>query len=208
MNIGRGLAVLLCAGLLTGCAFQVEPRQSTGQSTPGKTDDRDGQSQGEQGRTPPKSTSGTRRVVLADPAGGLPLIKDSGGLSDVPFDPGEIRQNMNLVMGKYLPPTGTAADAVLVVAVDGVPEDASQRREHLWRGLLDMIGWTEGASAGTFDAGPLGGSVECFLASLAETGQAVCGWADASTAGVALFPNSDLPTAARTFTAMRADLER
>ncbi|ROO91052.1 hypothetical protein EDD29_8797 [Actinocorallia herbida] len=207
MNMGRGLAILLGAGLLTGCTASVQPA-GTKTSRPEAT-----RKSGSTGR-PTSGTAGSpsqpaeRRVVLPAKAGGLNRVQGQGQLSDIPIDPGEMTPGMNLVAAEFVTPGGSVENAVLVVAVDHVPEDTSQRREHLWRGLLDRIGWTEGASAEPFPPGPLGGSLECFLASLAETGQVVCGWADATTAGVALFPDSDLQTAAATFAAMRADLER
>ncbi|GAB2816600.1 hypothetical protein GCM10022221_13290 [Actinocorallia aurea] len=201
MNIGRGLAILLSAGVLSGCTVSVG---DTGVETsrPSRTERSDSQQSGTAGSP---SQPAERRVVAPASAGGLDQVQ---GLSDVPIDPGEMAAGMNLVAAQFAAPGGSADDAVLVVAVDHVPEDTSERREHLWRGLLDRIGWTEGASAQPYPAGPLGGSLECFLASLAETGQVVCGWADVGTAGVALFPDSDLPTAARTFADMRADIEQ
>ncbi|MDX6742450.1 hypothetical protein [Actinocorallia sp. A-T 12471] len=205
MNIGQGLAVLLCAVVATGCAVAVEPRGTKTDPPPTRQSTK---SQTTSGTAGSPSQAAERTVVLPDKAGGLNRVQGQGQISDVPVDPGQMGQGMNLVVAEFVTPGGSVDEAVLVVAVDHVPEDTSKRREHLWRGLIDRVGYTEGVSAEPFPPGPLGGSLECFLASLAETGQVICGWADAGTAGVALFPNSDLPTAARTFAAMRADIER
>ncbi|GAA4999541.1 hypothetical protein GCM10025734_34040 [Kitasatospora paranensis] len=54
-----------------------------------------------------------------------------------------------------------------------------------------------------YPAGPLGGSLEC----LPYGADALCGWADTTTAAVAYFPRTAPAAAARTFAAMRSDLE-
>lgn len=161
------------------------------------------------GGVDPTADAAGRRVVDAATAGGLSRMTGAGAPSDVVIDPGEMRDGMNLVMNNYALAGG---DPVLVVAVDHVPEETTERREHLWRGMLEHIEWDYGLgqpeAQPVEDAGPLGGSVECMLASLAEDGDVVCGWADDTTAGVAHFPNSTLPKAAELFVAMRADLEK
>lgn len=157
----------------------------------------------------PTADAAGRRVVDAATAGGLSRMTGAGAPSDVAIDPGEMRDGMNLVMNNYALAGG---DPVLVIAVDNVPEETTQRREHLWRGMLDHIKWDHDLgrpeAQPVEDAGPLGGSVECMLASLAEDGDVICGWADDTTAGVAHLPNSTLPEAAELFVAMRADLEK
>ncbi|CAL9663403.1 hypothetical protein [Streptomyces griseomycini] len=157
----------------------------------------------------PTADAAGRRVVDAATAGGLSRVTGDGAPSDVVVDPGEMRDGMNLVMNNYALAGG---DPVLVVAVDNVPEETTERREHLWRGMLEHVKWDYGLgqpeAQPVEDAGPLGGSVECMLASLAEDGDVICGWADDTTAGVAHFPNSTLPEAAELFVAMRADLEK
>ncbi|MFE9775145.1 hypothetical protein ACFYOV_26420 [Streptomyces sp. NPDC005931] len=163
----------------------------------------------ETGESDPIPDAAGRRVVDAATAGGLSRATGAGAPSDVVIDPGEMRDGMNLVMNNYALAGG---DPVLVVAVDNVPEETTERREHLWRGMLEHIEWDyelgRPEAQPVDDAGPLGGSVECMLASLAEDGDVVCGWADDSTAGVAHFPNSTLPKASELFVAMRADLEK
>ena len=211
MRIAQAAVVaLLGVGLLSACTVTTDvttgkPSNKPSSRTTVRTDvdvptqQQPPQQQGQQ--------QGQRHVVSVARAGGLVKLTGQEAVSDVVIDPGEVRPDMTLVMENYRRP-GQQGDPVLVVAVDNVPEDTSVRREHLWRGLLQYVGWTEGASAEPYDAGPLGGSVECFLASLAEDGNTICGWADESTAGVALFPDSNLPTASAAFVAMRADIER
>ncbi|MER5227847.1 hypothetical protein [Streptomyces flaveus] len=162
----------------------------------------------------PSATVGGQRVVDAVTAGGLSKVTGEGAASDTVIDPGEMRDGMNLVVNNYEPPNGEWSDTpVLVVAVDHVPEPTTKRREHLWRGMLEHLQWDYDVlgrpdAQPADDAGPLGGSVECMLASLAEDGDVICGWADATTAAVAHFPNSTLPKASRLFVSMRADLEK
>lgn len=174
---------------------------STGDSmTPTPSDDGEG-------------SAAARRVVDAATAGGLSKATGEDAAGDAVIDPGEMRDGMNLVMNNYLLPAGEGGDgSVLMVAVDNVPEPTTERREYLWRGMLEHIGWDydlgQPGAEPVADPGPLGGSVECTLASLAEDGDVICGWADAATAGVAHFPNSTLPEASALFVAMRADLEK
>ncbi|NBM17053.1 hypothetical protein [Streptomyces sp. GC420] len=154
----------------------------------------------------PADTSQARRVVNAPVAAGMD--RADGAASDVSIDPGEMRDGMNLVMDYYDMNPG-----ILVVAVDNVPEDTSERREHLWRGMLDHIAWDyelgQPEAQPVADPGPLGGSVECMLASLdAEAGDVICGWADENTVGVAHFPDSALEQAGELFVKMRSDLEK
>ncbi|MFD9126868.1 hypothetical protein [Kitasatospora sp. NPDC059571] len=153
--------------------------------------------------TTPGSTAGKHRLATAATAGGLARVTGQGAVSDVPVDPGEMRTGMNLVVENFRGNGRT----VLFVGVDGVPEDPNKRREHLWRGLIDYAvgnGSTGSPGTGTpYAAGPLGGSLEC----LPMGADALCGWADSSTAAVALFPGTAPAAAARQFAAMRADLE-
>ncbi|MEO3785548.1 hypothetical protein ABGB12_19630 [Actinocorallia sp. B10E7] len=166
------------------------------------------QQQNPQQGQPQATQPQARRVVSAAQAGGLVKVTGQGAVSDLAIDPGEVRPNMTLVMENYQYP-GQQGDPVLLVAVDNVPEDTSTRRQHLWRGMLERVGWTYGdVSAEPYAPGPYGGSLECFLASLSEDGNVICGWADENTAGVALFPNSDLATASSDFAAMRNDIEQ
>ncbi|MFD1831012.1 hypothetical protein ACFSJS_15205 [Streptomyces desertarenae] len=153
---------------------------------------------------------GGRRLVDAEVAGGLRRRDGDGAVTDVPVDPGEMREGMTLVVTHFADPDG--GDPILFEGVDNVPEDTNRRREHLFRGMLEHIGWDpelgQPEAQPVADPGPLGGSVECLLASLAESGNVVCGWADEGTAAVALFPDSTLDEAGRLFVAMRGDLER
>ncbi|MFJ1705704.1 hypothetical protein [Kitasatospora sp. NPDC088346] len=150
-----------------------------------------------------------RTLVHAARAGGLPAVTGAGALSDVPIDPGEMRDGMHLVAGTYR--AAATGRPVLFLGVDAVPEDPGKRREHLWRGLIDYAlqnGSTgDPTTAEPYPTGPLGGSVECLSLPKAPTTDVICGWTDASTAAVALFPRTTPAEAARQFTAMRADLE-
>ncbi|MFI8193454.1 hypothetical protein ACIF8T_32555 [Streptomyces sp. NPDC085946] len=160
--------------------------------------------------TPSAQDSGPRTLVDASRAGGLDKLQGDAALKDVPVDPGEMRQGMTLVTGNYGDPGGQGAP-VLFEGVDHVPEDTSKRREHLFRGMLEYIQWDPELGqpqAEPVEPGPLGGSVECLLASLSEDGNVICGWADQGTAAVALFENSTLQEAGKLFVAMRGDLER
>ncbi|MFF5157767.1 hypothetical protein ACFY3N_16195 [Streptomyces sp. NPDC000348] len=158
----------------------------------------------------PAERSGPRTLVDASVAGGLDKLTGDGALTDVPVDPGEMRDGMKLVTGTYGKPGGQGAP-VLFEGVDHVPEDTNERREHLFRGMLEYIQWDPELGhpeARPVEPGPLGGSVECLLASLSEDGNVVCGWADEGTAAVALFENSTPADAGKLFVEMRGDLER
>ena len=153
-------------------------------------------------------TSGKHTVVSAATAGGLAKSTGDGQITDVPVDPGEMRDGMNHVVEYYDPATAAGGRRILFVGVDNVPEDPNKRREHLWRGMIEYAvgnGSTgDPTTADPYGPGPLGGSLEC----LTIGSDAICGWADSSTAGVALFPKSTPAAAARLFAAMRADLEK
>lgn len=158
---------------------------------------------------PSASPTGPRTLVDAATAGGLRKLTGDGALKDVPVDPGEMRDGMTLVAGNYANPDAQGAP-VLFEGVDHVPEDTNKRREHLFRGMLDHIQWDPelgNPEARPVEPGPLGGSVECLLASLSEDGNVICGWADQGTAAVALFENSTLAEAGELFVGMRGDLE-
>ncbi|MFE1440548.1 hypothetical protein [Streptomyces sp. NPDC058739] len=158
---------------------------------------------------PKPEPSGPRTLVDSPTAGGLDKVTGSEALTDVPVDPGEMRDGMTLVVGNYRA-AGSQDAPVLFEGVDHVPEDTNKRREHLFRGMLEYIQWDPelgNPQAEPVEPGPLGGSVECLLASLSEDGNVICGWADEGTAAVALFENSTLADAGELFVAMRADLE-
>ncbi|MFI2376181.1 hypothetical protein ACH5AO_14080 [Streptomyces sp. NPDC018964] len=170
-----------------------------------------GRVSGSASSTPPAERSGPRTLVDAPAAGGLDKLTGEGALTDVPVDPGEMRDGMTLVTGNYGDPDGRGGAPVLFEGVDHVPEDTHERREHLFRGMLEHIRWDP--ELGTPEArpvepGPLGGSVECLLASLSEDGNVICGWADEGTAAVALFEDSTPAAAGELFVEMRGDLER
>ncbi|MFB6891788.1 hypothetical protein ACFCX4_21055 [Kitasatospora sp. NPDC056327] len=160
----------------------------------------------------PSGPAGKRRVVEARTAGGLTRTTGKDAVSDVAVDPGEMRENMHLVVSNYDRPGQTSGRRILLVAVDNVPEDPAKRREHLWRGMIDYAlqnGSTgDPTTAVPSPAGPLGGSVECLRLPEAPTTDVICGWSDASTAGVALFPKSTPAEAAAQFVAMRGDIEK
>ncbi|MBB4944502.1 hypothetical protein F4556_000037 [Kitasatospora gansuensis] len=155
---------------------------------------------------------GRRTLAEAAVAGGLAAATGDGALTDVPVDPGEMREGMHLVISNYDRAGQTSGRRILFVGVDNVPEEPSKRREHLWRGLIDYalgngsVG--SPAAAKPYPAGPLGGSLECLgLPESANPTDVLCGWVDTSTAAVALFPRTTPADAARLFAAMRADLE-
>ncbi|MFB6820602.1 hypothetical protein ACFCXA_03290 [Streptomyces virginiae] len=156
--------------------------------------------------------SGKRTLAEAATAGGLAKATGAGAVSDVPIDPGEMRDGMHLVVANYNRAGQTSGRRILFVGVDSVPEDPNKRREHLWRGLIDHA--LQNGSTGTpttakpYQPGPFGGSLECLsLPESADATDVICGWADATTAAVALFPRTTPADAARLFAAMRADLE-
>lgn len=157
--------------------------------------------------TPP---SGKRSIVDAAVAGGLTKLTDDNAVSEVPVDPGEMRDGMTLVISHFSAPEGMSGP-ILFEGVDNVPEDTSKRREHLFRGMLDRIEWDPEQGqplAEAVEAGSLGGSVECLLASLSEDGDVICGWADEGTAAVAHFKDTTVDEAAKVFILMRSDLEK
>ncbi|GAA1110089.1 hypothetical protein [Kitasatospora arboriphila] len=155
-----------------------------------------------------KPSGGKRTVISTQHAAGLTKSSGDGTISDVPVDPGEMRDGMNLVVENYDRAGQTSGRRILFVGVDNVPEDTGKRREHLWRGLIDYAagnGSTGTPGTGTpYAPGPFGGSLEC----LPYGADALCGWADSSTAAVALFPQSSPASAAKLFASMRADLEQ
>ncbi|MCU7824612.1 hypothetical protein [Kitasatospora sp. DSM 101779] len=155
-----------------------------------------------------KPGGGKHTVISVQHAAGLTKSSGDGAISDVPVDPGEMRDGMNLVVENYDRAGQTSGRRILFVGVDNVPEDTNKRREHLWRGLIDYAagnGSTGTPGTGTaYAPGPLGGSLEC----LPYGADALCGWADSSTAAVALFPQSSPAQAAKLFASMRADLEQ
>ncbi|MFE6865423.1 hypothetical protein ACFVFS_02585 [Kitasatospora sp. NPDC057692] len=156
--------------------------------------------------------AGKRQVVDARTAGGLAKTTGRDAVSDVAVDPGEMRENMHMVLADFDRPGQTSGRRILLIAVDNVPEDPAKRREHLWRGMIDYAlqnGSTgEPTTASPFAAGPLGGSLECLMLPQAPTTDVVCGWSDSSTAGVALFPKTTPAEAAALFAKMRGDIEK
>ncbi|MFE4632730.1 hypothetical protein ACFRJ1_05025 [Streptomyces sp. NPDC056773] len=161
--------------------------------------------------TPPTG-SGKHTLAEAATAGGLTRATGADAVSDVPIDPGEMRDGMHLVVADYNRAGQTSGRRVLFVGVDSVPEDPNKRREHLWRGLIDYA--LQNGSTGTpttakpYEPGPFGGSLECLsLPESTDATDVICGWSDTTTAAVALFPRTTPADAARLFAAMRADLE-
>ncbi|MER5757788.1 hypothetical protein [Streptomyces sp. NPDC002082] len=161
--------------------------------------------------TPPAG-SGKHTLTEAATAGGLTKATGANAVSDVPIDPGEMRDDMHLVVADYNRAGQTSGRRILFVGVDSVPEDPNKRREHLWRGLIDYA--LQNGSTGTpttakpYQPGPFGGSLECLsLPESANATDVICGWSDTATAAVALFPRTTPADAARLFAAMRADLE-
>ncbi|GAA0680300.1 hypothetical protein GCM10010193_37460 [Kitasatospora atroaurantiaca] len=158
------------------------------------------------------AAGGKRTLVEARTAGGLTKATGNGELTDVPVDPGEMRDGMHLVAANYNRAGQTSGRRILFIGVDNVPEEPSKRREHLWRGLIDYAlgnGSTGSpTTAKPYPAGPLGGDLECLsLPESANATDVLCGWVDSSAAAVALFPRTTPADAARLFAAMRADLE-
>ncbi|MFI8497791.1 hypothetical protein ACIGFK_04700 [Streptomyces sp. NPDC085524] len=156
--------------------------------------------------------SGKHTLAEAATAGGLTKATGASAVSDVPVDPGEMRDDMHLVVADYNRAGQTSGRRILFVGVDGVPEDPNKRREHLWRGLIDYA--LQNGSTGTpttakpYQPGPFGGSLECLsLPESANATDVICGWSDTTTAAVALFPHTTPADAASLFAAMRADLE-
>ncbi|WP_406073349.1 hypothetical protein [Streptomyces virginiae] len=156
--------------------------------------------------------SGKHTLAEAATAGGLTKATGAGAVSDVPVDPGEMRDGMHLVVADYNRAGQASGRRILFVGVDSVPEDPNKRREHLWRGLIDYA--LQNGSTGTpttakpYEPGPFGGSLECLsLPESATATDVICGWSDTTTAAVALFPRTTPADAARLFAAMRADLE-
>ncbi|MET9694421.1 hypothetical protein ABZY81_39435 [Streptomyces sp. NPDC006514] len=163
---------------------------------------------------PSTSPAGSGKHTLAEAAtaGGLTKVTGASAVSDVPVDPGEMRDGMHLVVADYNRAGQTSGRRILFVGVDSVPEDPNKRREHLWRGLIDYA--LQNGSTGTpttakpYQPGPFGGSLECLsLPESANATDVICGWSDTTTAAVALFPRTTPADAARLFAAMRANLE-
>ncbi|MEV7676592.1 hypothetical protein [Streptomyces sp. NPDC088752] len=200
------VGVALAVGAVTGCQPGDEYYEDTG-LTPSATPSANVESPSAtepEGDTLEKTP---RKVLQAPVAGGLKRVSEAEAPSDVPVDPGDMREDMHLVVANYR----SADGIILFEGVDNVREDTSKRREHLFRGMLEHLQWDYSLgqpSAEPIPAGPLGGSVECALASLSDEGDVICGWADFNTAAVAHFPNSTLQEAGALFVKMRSDLEK
>ncbi|MGW1994087.1 hypothetical protein [Embleya sp. NPDC001921] len=158
----------------------------------------------------PSNSTGVRRLQAADRAGGLARLTD--GPTDVPVDPGEVRDRVNNVVVAAYGSTGTGPRAVLFVGVDGMTGVDGKRLEHMLRGMVEYVNGSggsvpDGVTMKSYDAGPLGGTLECMPGSAAGPA-AICGWADRYTTAVAYFEQSSADQAAAKFKAMRADLEK
>lgn len=207
------LAVVLTAAVavtgLVGC--RPDPVPDDPGASPSKRPSQPSTPTGPPTSTPTGAPDGGKRAVVDAPvAGGLKKLTDDNAVSDIPVDPGDMRDGMNLVVSNFASPEGISGP-ILFEGVDNVPEDTSKRREHLFRGMLEHIKWDAELgqpSASPVDAGALGGSVECLLASLSEDGNVICGWADNGTAAVALFKDTTVDKAAKVFVEMRSDLEK
>ncbi|MGC3000926.1 hypothetical protein ACPF8X_21830 [Streptomyces sp. G35A] len=198
-----GLTAVVALALLTVSGCRTDDTSPPAASPSGRVSDPASPS-------PSAERSGPRTLVDAPEAGGLRRLTGDGARTDVPVDPGEMRDGMTLVTGDYADPGGQGAP-VLFMGVDHVPEDTNERREHLFRGMLEHIRWDPelgNPEARPVEPGPLGGSVECLLASLSEDGNVICGWAGEGTAAVALFEDSTPADAGKLFVEMRGDLER
>jgi hypothetical protein len=203
------VAVAVAVAGLVGCRPDPQPGDGSAASrTPRPTGSADAPAS--PGPSSSVTASGKRSLVDAAVAGGLRKHTGDNAVSDIPVDPGEMRDGMNLVVSHFEAPDGISGP-ILFEGVDNVPEDPNKRREHLFRGMLEHIQWDPELgqpTAAPVDAGPLGGSVECLLASLSQDGDVICGWADTSTAAVAWFKDTTVSEAGKIFVRMRSDLEK
>ena len=159
----------------------------------------------------PATTFKDKRLVLGPTAGGFVMLTGDGRPTDVPVDPGEIRDGVNKVVVAAYSSTAAGARTVLFVGVDGQSGVDGKRLEHLTRGMIDHVNGSGGSvPAGTmtpYPAGVQGGTLECMPADEAQPA-AICGWADRYTTAVAWFSNLSADSAAVKFREMRADLEK
>ncbi|WP_406296228.1 hypothetical protein OG948_12485 [Embleya sp. NBC_00888] len=158
----------------------------------------------------PSTPAGVRGLQPAARAGGLARLTD--GPTDVPVDPGEVRDRVNNVVVAAYGATGAGPRAVLFVGVDGMTGVEGKRLEHMLRGMVEYVNGSggsvpDGVTMKSYDAGPLGGTLECMPGSAAGPA-AICGWADRYTTAVAYFDQASADQAAAKFKAMRADLEK
>ncbi|MET7300085.1 hypothetical protein, partial [Embleya sp. NPDC005575] len=159
----------------------------------------------------PSASTGPRRLQPSARAGDLARLLDLGP-TDVPVDPGEVRYPANNVLVAAYGATGSGPRSVLFVGVDGMTGTDGKRLEHMVRGMVDYVNGNggsvpDGVTMKGYDAGPLGGTLECMPASVAQPA-AICGWADRYSTAVAYFEQLSADRAAAKFKAMRADLER
>ncbi|MFI6580364.1 hypothetical protein [Embleya sp. NPDC050493] len=159
----------------------------------------------------PPAAASPHKLRPAARAGDLARLLD-GGPTDVPVDPGEVRSPANNVLVAAYGATGAGPRSVLFVGVDGMTGIDGKRMEHMVRGMVEYVNGSggsvpDGVTMKGYDPGPLGGTLECMPASVAQPA-AICGWADQDTTAVAYFEQLSADRAAAKFKAMRADLER
>jgi len=162
--------------------------------------------------------SGPVRVQTPDSLAGLTRDRDADAAATAEYLRGAVAAGVALddsVGAVYTDGRGDAHSVIFIGGSSGKGSDES-RLAALF-GLLDD-GTTGFTQVTNVPAGKLGGLVRCALSTDPPTaGQrsgastdadqfAVCGWADATTVGIALFPNRTVGQAAALFTRMRPAL--
>jgi len=219
-------AAVLSVSVLTGCQLLDDPdKDDTATSPSARPSDSapatrtpSARPTGKSSPTPskpstarPVTTFKDKRLVPGPTAGGFVRLTGSGQPSDVPVDPGEVRDGVDNVVVAAYSSSATGARTVLFVGVDGQSQVDGKRLEHMTRGMIDHVNGSGGSvPAGTmkpYPAGVQGGTLECMPAAEAHPA-AICGWADKYTTAVAYFANLSADSAAVKFREMRADLEK
>src|SRR6266487_1558051 len=127
---------------------------------------------------------GQRARVLTDLARGLPLVSTSSAV--------------------YADTRGESR-SVIFVGGAGVLVSPTTTLNRAFQLLTDDAGPVQGIRA--VPAGPLGGAAECGFSG-SETGpQAICGWADRRSLGVAIFTNRPVEEAAALLPVIRGAVE-
>jgi hypothetical protein len=153
-------------------------------------------------------------VAAPSHVAGLTLDKQSNASDTANYLQSAVAAGMNLDSSVGAVYSDGSGDSHSVIFVGGTTTagSSSARLKSLFSLLDDG---TDGVANVTAEpAGKLGGLINCATTTdsnvadaAAPDAMAVCGWADGSTVGLALFPNRPIPEAAGLFGQMRPALE-
>ncbi|MEU0089953.1 hypothetical protein [Kribbella sp. NPDC006257] len=151
------------------------------------------------------SPSGADRIVLADTAGGLPKVSTPEWALRIP-GVGKDTLVATYVHPKYLhvkPPMQPSL--VYFYGLEG-SYDAKSELKGLFDELTAKAPTVDGVHS--YDAGPLGGLLQCASFAVSGQVQAHCFWGDSSTLGHLVAAELTEPEVAALLVKMRSDLEK